>query len=205
MTKAKERIIQVPYIDQSEKYPTGCESVSAVMLLKYLGVDISVEEFIDHWLKKKEFKEIDGVLYGADPREFFCGSPYDPDSFGCYAPVICDSLRRILKEEYNVIDETDTSIEELLRKYIDADCPVIFWACIEMREPIVGPSWRLYDENKEFTWISNEHCMLLVGYDEEYYYFNDPYGNNGMIRYEKKLVENRHKAQYNMAVGVCKK
>ena len=36
------RKIQVPYIDQSIKYPTGCESVSAVMLLKYLGYEITV-------------------------------------------------------------------------------------------------------------------------------------------------------------------
>ena len=39
------RKIQVPYIDQSIKYPTGCESVSAVMLLKYLGYEITVDEF----------------------------------------------------------------------------------------------------------------------------------------------------------------
>lgn len=36
--------IEVPYIDQSVKYPTGCESVSAVMLLKYLGYEITVDE-----------------------------------------------------------------------------------------------------------------------------------------------------------------
>ena len=27
--------LDVPYIDQSVKYPTGCESVSAVMLLAF--------------------------------------------------------------------------------------------------------------------------------------------------------------------------
>ena len=39
--------ITVPYIDQSIKYPTGCESVSAVMLLRFLGYDITVDEFIE--------------------------------------------------------------------------------------------------------------------------------------------------------------
>ena len=37
--------IKVPYIDQSGRYPTGCESVTAVMLLRYLGCDITVDEF----------------------------------------------------------------------------------------------------------------------------------------------------------------
>ena len=43
--------------------------------------------------------------------------------------------------------------------------------------------------------------MLLVGYDEKKYYFNDPYDNNGVIGYERELVEKRHVAQRSMAIG----
>ena len=201
----KKKIIQVSYIDQSVKYPTGCESVSTVMLLQYLGYDISVDEFIADYLEMKAFEEREGQLFGADPNLYFCGSPYDKDSFGCYAPVICKALEKAIGDKYETRNETNTSVDELIRKYIDADMPVIFWACINMREPIVGPEWKLFDSEEVFTWISNEHCMLLVGYDEEGYYFNDPHENRGLIRYEKELVENRHKAQYSMAVGVCRK
>ena len=201
----KKKIIQVPYIDQSVKYPTGCESVSTVMLLQYLGYDISVDEFIADYLEMKAFEERQGQLFGADPNLYFCGSPYDKDSFGCYAPVICKALEKAIGDKYETRNETNTSVDELIRKYIDADMPVIFWACINMREPIVGPEWKLFDSEEVFTWISNEHCMLLVGYDEEGYYFNDPHENRGLIRYEKELVEDRHKAQYSMAVGVCRK
>lgn len=199
-----KKLIKVPYINQSEKYPTGCESVSTVMLLQYLGYSISVDEFIQNYLEKKEFELRESKLYGADPRRFFCGSPYDEDSFGCYAPVICKALEKIVGQDYEVIDETGTDIETILKTYLDNDMPVVFWACINMREPIIGPSWRLFETGEEFTWISNEHCMLLIGYDEEGYYFNDPYENNGVIRYEKAVVENRHQAQYGMAVGLRK-
>lgn len=200
----KKKIISVPYIDQSVKYPTGCESVSTVMLLKHLGYDISVEQFIEDCLEKKDFETREGQLFGADPNLYFCGSPYDKDSFGCYAPVICKALEKAIGQEYKAVNETDTPIEELIKKYIDNDMPVIFWACINMREPIVGPEWKLLDTGEVFTWISNEHCMLLVGYDEDGYYFNDPHENRGLMHYEKALVEDRHKAQYNMAVGVKK-
>lgn len=200
-----KKIIQVPYIDQSVKYPTGCESVSTVMLLQHLGYDISVDKFIADYLEMKDFEEREGQLYGADPNLYFCGSPYDKDSFGCYAPVICKALTKAIGNEYEIVNETDTPIEDLIKKYIDKNMPVIFWACINMREPIVGPQWKLLDSEETFTWISNEHCMLLVGYDEEGYYFNDPHENRGLIRYEKELVEKRHKAQYSMAVGVRKK
>jgi uncharacterized protein YvpB len=119
--------------------------------------------------------------------------------------VICKALEKAIGTEYEVINETDTSMEDLIKKYLDKDMPVVFWACINMREPIVGPSWKLLDSGEDFTWISNEHCMLLVGYDEEGYYFNDPHENRGLMYYEKDLLLNRHAAQYNMAVGVKKR
>ena len=194
--------IEVPYIDQSLKYPTGCESVSAVMLLHFLGYDISVDEFIDKCLDCKAMENRKGQLYGPDPNKFFCGSPYDPDSFGCYPPVLMRALQKAAGDRYEFVDETGTSVEKLLRDYIDRNMPVIFWACINMRKEITGPSWKLLDTDDDFTWISNEHCMLLVGYDDEGYWFNDPYDNNGVIRFPKELVEERHRAQHEMAVGI---
>ena len=195
--------IKVPYIDQSIKYPTGCESVSAVMLLQYLGYEITVDEFIENCLECREMEVRDGILYGPDPNISFCGSPYNEDSFGCYAPALIKALDKAAGKRFSFINETGTPMETLLEKYIDRGMPVIFWACIDMKEPIVGPSWKLEEAPQEtFTWISNEHCMLLVGYDEEGYSFNDPYENHGVIRYEKELVQKRHEAQYAMAVGI---
>ena len=55
--------IEVPYLDQSHYYPTGCESVSTVMLLQYLGYRVSVDEFIRDYLKQDSFEERRGDLY----------------------------------------------------------------------------------------------------------------------------------------------
>ena len=222
MGKGKKVIIRAPYIDQSGRYPTGCESVSAVMLLRHLGVDITVDEFIRSYLEQKAFEVRNGELFGPDPRKYFCGNPYDEDAFGCYAPVIVNALDKVflnvkageygIKQEddlqYRAIDETGTPLEELLTKYIDHGMPVICWACIDMREPVIGPQWYLFDTatnqspGEVFTWISNEHCMLLVGYDEENYYFNDPHNGNGLTGYPRKITEKRHRAQHMQAVGV---
>lgn len=219
------KILSVPYISQKDRYPTGCESVSTVMLLHYLGIHISVDDFIHNYLECRPFEIKDGQLYGADPREHFCGSPYSADDYGCYAPVICKALNRLFADTtdttdnahiggtkkyqpfpastpYIAIDESGKPTELLLREYIDHDMPVIYWACIDMKEPILGPDWTLFESKEKFTWISNEHCLLLVGYDEEKYYFNDPYEGHGLIGYPRAMVEARHKAQYCMAVGV---
>ena len=119
--------------------------------------------------------------------------------------MIVQALRKVLGDTYDVLDLTGTEPEILQTEYLDRGMPVIFWACINMREPITGPQWKLNDREETFTWISNEHCMVLVGYDDDGYYFNDPYENNGVIRYSRELVKDRHKAQHMQAVAVKRK
>ena len=199
-----KKLIQVPYIDQTRKYPTGCESVSAVMLLHYLGISISVDEFIRTYLKKEPMELREGRLHGPDPFRCFAGSPYDSESFGCYPPVIVEALNRVLTEwetGKKAVDISGMPMEELLTQFIDKNIPVIFWASIDLKETIAGPEWLLSD-GTVFSWISNEHCMLLVGYDDKCYYFNDPWQNHGCVGCPRELVEQWHREQREMAAVV---
>lgn len=41
------------------------------MLLRFLGIDITVDEFIEKYLEKKSFEERDGQVYGPDPHRYF--------------------------------------------------------------------------------------------------------------------------------------
>ncbi|MBD5551148.1 MAG: C39 family peptidase [Lachnospiraceae bacterium] len=198
----QKKWIKVPYIDQTKDWPTGCESVSAVMFLRYLGINITVEQFVEQYLEREPLFEKEGKLYGPDPWKAFAGDPADDQSMGCYAPVIMKALEKAMPADREVVDLTGVSMELLLRNHIDNDMPVIFWASIDLKETYSGPEWILTDTGETFTWRSNEHCMLLVGYDKENYYFNDPWHGHGMIGYEKKLVEKRHAEQYSMAVSV---
>ena len=50
ITDGLEKQLSVPYISQEGSFPNGCESVSAVMLLRYYGFDITPDEFIDSYL-----------------------------------------------------------------------------------------------------------------------------------------------------------
>lgn len=199
-----EKIITAPYIDQTNPYPTGCESISTVMLLQYLGYPITPEDFIDNHLSRHDFEFRDGYFYGPDPQEYFIGSPYNNEkgSYGCYAGAIIKALSGIVSDRYTIHDETGTPIQKLLTRYIDQDMPVIFWATLDMQEAVPGPTWKLISTGEDFTWKNNEHCLLLVGYDDEVYYFNDPWHNHGLIGYDRALVENRHAQQYAQAVGL---
>lgn len=200
------KMISVPYIDQTANGAfTGCESVSAVMLLRYLGYDMQLDEFLDRYLDKEDFEERDGELWGPDPRVAFAGDPRDSEAMGCYAPVIRRSLERILGERFSVTDESGSELKDLAACYIDRDMPVIVWATIDMRDIVTGPSWHLKSTGEIFTWRSNEHCLLMVGYDEEHYIFNDPWEGRGVIAYEKRLFEDRYRKQYSQALGIIRR
>lgn len=207
----KEKILTVPYIDQTADWPTGCESVSAVMLAKYLGAKCSVDDFIEKHLEKHPMQHKEGHLYGPDPNRYFAGSPYDPDSFGCYPKVMVQALNRLFAQEglpYQAEDATGVPTEALLREQIDAGMPVLYWTSINLKPTYVGPVWRLEDGSGDFTWVSNEHCLVLVGYGQEegkeFLFCNDPWENHGCIGYDRKLVEERHAEQAMRAVVIRK-
>lgn len=188
-----DKLISVPYISQAGEYPTGCEVVSTSMLLKYYGYDISVDEFIDDYLESSFLEEVNGKLYGPNPNEAFVGDPRSVYSYGCYAPVIVNSLNKILRKEHWVKNTTGSEFSELIENYIDKDIPVLVWTSLNLLPTESGAEWYLRESGEKFQWISNEHCMVLVGYDKDKYYFNDPYEGNGVVGYDKNLVEKRFK------------
>lgn len=174
------------------------------MLLWYLGVNISVDDFISVLPKADMIRE-NGILYGPDPNSFFAGSPYDEDSFGCYPEVILEAVRRI-NEKYGLKlkaeNITGMALSEMKADFLMRDIPVLFWATIDMKPSQTGPVWKLNKSGDEFVWRSNEHCLCLTGFDGEGYYFNDPWENHGLVHYGAELVQQRHREMYEMAVVI---
>lgn len=198
------KIKYVPYIYQGEKYLSGCESVSTVMLLQYMGFKITVEDFIDHYLPQGEFTfNKKGEMCAVDPYTAFLGSPYDEGSLGCYPNVIKKAVDKYFKEKkktenYRVVDLTGVSLKHLTQNYIVNNQPVVIWATMFMANPVVTEQWIVegadkdspYKDGDTFEWKANEHCMLLVGYDEDYYYLHDPLSDKETA-YDKTTFEDR--------------
>ena len=206
-TSSNKVLLDVPYMNQKKDYINACESISTVMALHYLGIDITVDDFINKYLDKGKVPYYDenGVYTGSDPWKVFPGDPTDETGWGCYAPVIVNALNKFLdKDTYDVQELYNEKISTLCSEYIDKGVPVIFWATINMQAPYKGASWKLMDSDKEFTWIRPMHCVLLIGYDDHYYYFNDPWRNKAS-KYKKADVERAYRGLYQQAVVVTKK
>lgn len=187
--------------------PTGCEAVSAVTALNYLGVNISPKKFIDRFLEKEPFYYAGNDLYGANPEEKFAGDPYDRFSLGCFPPVIADAIQRMKECGYKRSADINTkildgkSLEEICKEYVIHNAPVLVWITIDMIEPGKGTSYYFADGTR-YTWKSNEHCMVLCGYDEDYYYFKDSLSEGETVKYEKELVELRYEQMGSRALAV---
>lgn len=194
-------VLDVPYISQ-EAYPTGCESVSAVMLLQFWGIDIDVDTFIDDYLDCGQFTWQGETPIGPSPNDRFVGNPRSEDSYGCYAPVIERAVASLLPKNYAVINRTGSVLPALAQRYLDRQIPVLIWATIDMKETYVSASWIDEKDGSTVQWLVNEHCLVLVGYDDEAYYCNDPYKNNGVMRYSRELLESRFKSMGSQALAI---
>ena len=209
---SSKKIANVPLIGQ-QKLPTGCETCSAVMLLNYYGYNISETSFADKYLIKRPLGYGKYGLEGPDPNCAFIGSPYTTNSFGAYAPVMAKSMNSYLaKKSYKAVSVNGKSLEYLAGKYIAQGQPVMVWATIYMTASYKTTTWRVnytdenarYKKGSSYTWLANEHCLLLTGYDSSYYYFNDPW-TNSRIAYSKSIVNTRYNELGKQAVVMVKK
>ena len=192
--------ISVPYISQEGLLPSGCETVSAVMLLQYYGWETNVHDFIDGCLPRSDFWYEDGQLTNVSPNECFIGDPYQTTGLGCYAPVIqnlVSSLSSNLKAEV----VKGKSLRSLCEEYVINDQPVLIWCTINLVESAEGTSWRL-PNGEDFTWKRNEHCMVLSGWDEENFICMDPYESNGRVVLPADTLQDRYEEMGTQAVVI---
>lgn len=186
----QKMLADVPIIAQYPDFPTGCESVSAVIALQYAGVDISVADFVDKYLdKSSHFYNENGKRYGPDPYKVFVGSPRSTASFGCMAPVIENAVKKIVGSSMTVENRTGYTLPMLCKSYIDKGIPCVVWVSIGMLETYRSASWTLED-GSTYYFPANEHCMVLIGYSDTHYYFSDPYRGEH-VKYACALAEQR--------------
>ncbi len=197
-----EKLINVPAICQYPELPTGCESVAAAMVLQYYGVNITAEEFASSWLECNEnFYSSNGKLYGPDPNEVFAGNPFTYNSYGCFADPIVKAINRS-STNCTAKKIIGNSLEQLCEDYIDNNEPILIWATMNMKESCEGETWYL-ENGSAFTWISGEHCLVLVGYNDDYYFLNDPMSDS-IVAYQKNIVEKRFAELGEQAIYITK-
>ena len=195
----KSPVLEVPALSQTD-WPTGCESVSAVMALNWAGADLTVEDFVYGFLPMDElWMDAAGQLCGPSPADTFIGDPAGR-GYGCFAPVLARAMSRAAPAGYRALDLTGSPLSELACAYLRHNIPVVIWATMELRPVEAGTQW-LLPGGEIFTWPSGEHCLLLVGETAEGYLLNDPRAGE-TVCYDKELVRRRYESLGSQAVAL---
>lgn len=208
---ASYKISGVPVISQ-DVLKAGCETYACTMLLQYWDFDIDEIEFADNYLiTKPVYYGYGGELYGPDMNSAYAGDIYT--GYGINAPAMAKCMNNFIKttkSELKAYPLSNISLEELCEEYILDDKPVMCWETTNMDEPYVKSSWIVdyVDENARYeigeteSWMQNEHCMVLVGFDEENYYFCDSVAGK-LAAYDRAVAEERY-SQIGMQAIVIK-
>ena len=199
-------VLQVPYLSQNGILPNGCEAVSATMLLHHLGNTVAPMDFVDQYLDCEPTWTKGNIRYGPDPSKAYAGNPRKiQGGFGCFSPVIEKALIQAVEAfapgQYEVLNLGGISLKEL-EAYIDRGIPAAVWATIGMQEVPFYYEWVSPDDGLTYRYPAREHCLVLVGYDDQRYYFNDPHNSNGLVSYRKATVEKRYETLGRQAVVI---
>lgn len=162
-----EKVIlsNVPFIQQLPELDRGCEVTSLAMMLQYAGITVDKMKLANE-IKKVDFMN-DGVR--GNPNEGFVGNIYtfSESGYGVYHGPLFQLAKKYLPNK--AVDLTGKSIEEMYNS-VKAGQPVVM---------ITNATFAPLDEDEFTTWETNsgdvsitynEHCVVLIGYDQESVY-----------------------------------
>lgn len=202
-TDTSHIINNVPYINQfSNGYPTGCEAVSATMVLKYHGYNVSIQNIVNNTKNgSKKYQNEEGKWYGANPFEEFVGSPnmkLGEGAYGVFAKPIAAAMSIYAGGRVKNISGCS---ENQLFEYVKKDKPVVVWCVKNAGNLGQGVVWEYEDGSGSFQELVGEHCAVMIGYDENYVYLNDPSAGKKVKQNRAKFISN-WKQLYSQAIVV---
>ncbi|MHC5248094.1 C39 family peptidase [Enterococcus sp. LJL90] len=177
-------IENVPLINQldSPRLRNGCEVTSLAMMLNYYNIEVSKNELADA-LPSVAYQDEEG--YYGDPNEGFVGDITGDIGAGyfVYHEPIFNLAQNYLTEDLTAIDFTGSDFSKV-QYFLSTGSPV--WAITTTNYAATNDleTWETVNGPVEIS--MSEHCVVLIGYDEEYVYLNDPYGNEN---YQTSLTD----------------
>ncbi len=172
---------------QFPDYPTGCESIALYILLKYYEIDVTPNDIIND-IRKGELPYVENdTIYGGNPEIEFIGDPNNSNSYGVYNQPLAE-VANMYKP--GIISQTNFDFTEVLR-LIDNNHPVLVWVTINLTEPYISNSWIYKPTGEVINWISGEHAMVVIGYNEYEVIVSDPYTGQ-IVSYDMDLFINRY-------------
>lgn len=174
----------VPAIDQFPDFPTGCESIALLILLKSYGVEVDASDIIMLLPREERPYYKNGVRYGGNPERGFLGDPTKYYGYGVYEKPIIEVANQF---KPGIINATGKSLDDIL-KIIDTGNPVQVWVSMNLKKTSYSAYWIDEETGQTINWPSDFHSLVIVGYSNERVIVSDP--DTGTIRiFDKATFE----------------
>lgn len=182
--KVKAARFTVPAISQYPELPAGCEITSLTMLLQYYGVNKGKMELVPE-MKVDDTEIIWGtggkIKYWGNPHSGFVGDITRKSiGFGIYHTALFELLQKYVPSAEDLTESPFDVLEQQIQKGI----PVVVWTTINFKVPDRWVEWDTPVGPIRTTF--SEHAVLLVGYDENHVYVNDPLSGQQNLQLAKE-------------------
>lgn len=184
-TLPKQFLLNVPLIRQNPELRYGCEVTSLAMMLKFAGVNTTKMELYQRIKKDtdpiKRSRTGDIVRWG-NPADGFVG-----DMTGRTAGyAVFDQPMEVLVNHYlpgRAVNLTNKSFDVLLQ-HVAKGYPVVVWTTGDYRLPDRWEAW--YHGKQLIKTPLDLHAVVLVGYDQNSVFLNDPLSGRKQVKVNKQ-------------------
>lgn len=182
---ASYKLKDVPLLNQlsPDFFPMGCECVSVTMALNFKNINVQSQEVIN------------SVTIDTDPRKGFIGSMYSMKYYQGTVPVIWPealiyTVQKYRKNSYIATGYSQRDIENAVAK----GNPVLVWYSWEPVNIAILTGTDVVYSSK------GVHAVLVVGYDNENWYINDP--TKGYRKLNKETFYKKYVAYGSRAIVI---
>jgi uncharacterized protein YvpB len=167
-------LLDAPVIGQHPELYNGCEITALSMLLAFKGLDVSKMRLADEIMKDETSVQYDAsgnIRFWGNPNTGFVGDVTGKRiGLGVYHEPLFELLQDYVSDAVNLTGESWDELEY----YVSEGFPVIVWTSISFT-PIAASDWVSWDSPTGTVKTTfKQHAALMVGYDEDYVYLNDP-------------------------------
>jgi uncharacterized protein YvpB len=182
--------IRVNAISQLPELISGCEVTSLTMLLDFAGKKLNkldVAHLIEYDPTPKVTDKYNQyqILTWGNPDKGFVGKMNGTDTgYGVYHEPLFRLLNKLLPNQG--VDLTGQSFEKMLQSVSDG-IPVIAWTTTDFSPSDIWEDWNSPTGKIHATF--KEHAVLVVGYDQNSIYVNDPLDGTAGKQVDRKEFE----------------
>ena len=158
------------------------------MLLEAYGYPVSMVGLAAA-IPKAALEYRDGRAYAPHPSEAFVGDPFSEAGYGVFPGALEETLQDCIDEAGgpHTVRVYEGASESEILAVVDSGHPLCVWSTMWMEEIVPMPGWYIkrggIHTDEYFPWPGNEHCYVLVGYDDTYVTVCDPL--RGKVRYNR--------------------